>query len=74
MNPTHILAFFTIIVVIGLGGYAFLSHRRLEKHHGKAKGIGGPNDPISGARPLDRSSAEMAESVRSANERRSDGA
>ena len=68
MNVIWMLAIFTLVAVIGFGAYAFTSHRRLEKHDGKAKGIGGVNDPLSGARPMDRSSEDMAESVRKASD------
>ncbi len=64
MNVIWILAAFTIVAVAAFGGYSLLSHRRLEKHDGKAAGIGGPNDPMAGARPLDRSPREMTESLR----------
>ncbi len=64
MHSIGILAFFTIIIVASFAIYSFVSHRRLEKHDGKAKGIGGQNDPLSGARPLDRSTREMTESLR----------
>ncbi len=65
MNVIWLLAIFTLLAVGGVGGYMFLSHRRLEKHGGQAKGIGGVNDPMSGARPLDRSPEDMADAVRS---------
>ena len=64
MNVIWMLACFTIVAVAVFGGYMLLSHRRLEKHGGKAAGIGGVNDPMSGARPLDRSTREMTESLR----------
>ncbi len=64
MHPLWWFAIVTFIVVVVLLGYMMLSHRRLEKHDGKAKGIGGVNDPISGARPLDRHPADMAESLK----------
>ncbi len=64
MNVIWLLACFTILAVAAFGGYALLSHRRLEKHDGKARGIGGPNDPMAGAAQLDRSPREMTESLR----------
>ncbi len=67
MNVIWLLAVFTIVVVLCFAVYAFVSHRRLEKHGGQAKGIGGVNDPLSGARPLDRSPREMTESLKDKN-------
>ena len=68
MHPLWYFAVITFIAVVGFLGYAVLSHHRLEKHDGKAKGIGGPNDPLSGARELDRSPGETADALK-ANQR-----
>lgn len=64
MNIIWDLAAFTILAVVGVGGYLWLSHRRLEKHDGNASGVGGVNDPMSGARPMERSPRDMAESLK----------
>jgi hypothetical protein len=49
MHPVYILAFATFILIIGFLVWNLQSVRRHQKYGGKAKGIGGPNDPISGA-------------------------
>ena len=58
MHPLFLLAFATFVLVV-----AFLVWNRVSTKRHKAPGVGGPNDPISGARDDLRDPDEMRASL-----------
>jgi hypothetical protein len=47
VHPVWLLAFVTLIVVMGVGIWSWLSTKRHQQTGGKTSGLGGPNDPLS---------------------------
>jgi hypothetical protein len=47
VHPVWLLAFVTLIVVMGVGIWSWLSTKRHQQTGGKTSGLGGPNDPMS---------------------------
>ena len=49
MHPVYILALVTLLAVFAFGVWNYMSTRQHQKTGGNTTGIGGPNDPLSGA-------------------------
>ena len=67
MNVVMALALVTLLLVLAFLCWNLYSLLENQKYGIKAYGIGGINDPMAGATPLDRSPEEMRKSLDAAD-------
>jgi hypothetical protein len=46
-HPLFLLVIVTLLIVVGIGAWGYISTRRNQKHGPDVKGLGGRNDPMT---------------------------